>query len=996
MDSCSKTEMLKPVFTILALILFSLAYFVVPAWPASYYTERPQDAQAVYLLPTSFPVHGDGIADDTTALQLAIDRVQQTTHQGIVFIPEGKYRLTHTVYVWSGIRLIGYGTTRPVFILGANTPGYQASDHRYMLQFAGERPAPGAAIHDGGAETFYSGLSNIDLEIKDGNPSAIGIRFHVGPQCELSHCDIHIGTALAGIESVGGQGEDLHLAGGQYGIITGRPATPKPFLLLDSVFEGQSKAAIKTAEARWCLVRTRFKGMPSAVSFDEGEAGSLWMKDSRLEDISGAALVISDEFNARSQVSLENLDCPKVPLLALFRESGTQVTTPLAAYHVTRYVHGLQIPELGAEGVVKSTPFTPDAAPPSPATSDIPGLPAQNTWVSIKTLGARGDGIADDTATFKDAISRYRAIYIPSGRYRITDTLTLRPDTVLIGLDPATTQFVLPDNAPAFAGAGAHKEAGSLPAYQGIGSPKPILETPNGGTDMVTGIGVDTGNNIRAVGIKWMAGSGSLLSDVCFFGGPGTYNPNGTPVARYNSSDTGPADPNRRWDSQYQSLWVTDGGGGIFKDIWSANPMAQAGVVISNTNTPGTIYGLALEAHVRAELRITGSSNWQIDGAGITEDTLEGARALPIDLDGASHITFNGLAMDRAAGIGAPYAHAVKLHACSGIDFRNVSVVSAGKFAFDSALYDQNTGALAPEREIAAIEISGQLPRPDPPFKSPVRASDARAQKLAGGFHDTEGAAVDSAGNLYFVDSQDQSIYCWSGQAGGLSLVRDSPLDPVALGLDKAGDLLVIARPGAVYSFHPGKDTDEEITPLTPVPAATRAGLTPILPLSRYHGSLDFIDSSTGDDPQQYLSPDGSVFIPAAANFPDTGLRADSDPPDLARTYGVGAAQPGKPFYVADEYAGKTWAFSVGPDGSLTHPKLFAERGETGTAVDALGNVYIAAGRIYVYDPTGREIDAIDVPERPTSIVFGGKDRQTLFICARTSVYAVHMKVKGQ
>ena len=36
---------------------------------------------------------------------------------GIVFVPSGRYRLTRTIYVWRGVRVIGYGATRPVFVL---------------------------------------------------------------------------------------------------------------------------------------------------------------------------------------------------------------------------------------------------------------------------------------------------------------------------------------------------------------------------------------------------------------------------------------------------------------------------------------------------------------------------------------------------------------------------------------------------------------------------------------------------------------------------------------------------------------------------------------------------------------------------------------------------------------------------------------------------------------------------------------------------------------
>ena len=95
-----------------------------------------------------------------------------------------------------------------------------------------------------------------------------------------------------------------------------------------------------------------------------------------------------------------------------------------------------------------------------------------------------------------------------------------------------------------------------------------------------------------------------------------------------------------------------------------------------------------------------------------------------------------------------------------------------------------------------------------------------------------------------------------------------------------------------------------------------------------------------------------------------------------------------RPFYVTNEAELKTWVFSVGPDGVLSEPRLFAEEGGEGVAVDEQGNVYIAAGQIKVFDPSGRPIETLDVPQRPTCLVFGGKDRRTLFITARSGLYA--------
>src|SRR5438128_9236645 len=129
------------------LLTAAMFYSVVPLFATSYYPARLNDARAIYLTPDNFPVKGDGIADDTAALQQAINKVQEQTNQGILFIPSGRYRLTKTVYVWPGIRLIGFGKTRPALVLAPNTAAFQQGP-AYMLFFAGARPPAGAAPPD--------------------------------------------------------------------------------------------------------------------------------------------------------------------------------------------------------------------------------------------------------------------------------------------------------------------------------------------------------------------------------------------------------------------------------------------------------------------------------------------------------------------------------------------------------------------------------------------------------------------------------------------------------------------------------------------------------------------------------------------------------------------------------------------------------------------------------------------------------------------------------
>jgi sugar lactone lactonase YvrE len=78
--------------------------------------------------------------------------------------------------------------------------------------------------------------------------------------------------------------------------------------------------------------------------------------------------------------------------------------------------------------------------------------------------------------------------------------------------------------------------------------------------------------------------------------------------------------------------------------------------------------------------------------------------------------------------------------------------------------------------------------------------------------------------------------------------------------------------------------------------------------------------------------------------------------------------------------------------GRLSNLNEFIEQAEFGSAVDGNGNLYVADGHIAVFDADGRRTGLIRVPERPSSLQFGGKDGKILFITARSSLYGVRVE----
>ena len=121
---------------------------------------------------------------------------------------------------------------------------------------------------------------------------------------------------------------------------------------------------------------------------------------------------------------------------------------------VDRFTLGLEIGRDGRELGIAMRHRERKLSRPAPAVpSDIPVLPPMSQWVNVQSLDVKGDGKTDDTAELRAAIDRHPVLFFPSGIYRVTGSLELKPDTILIGLNPGNTSISLAGGTPAFAGA---------------------------------------------------------------------------------------------------------------------------------------------------------------------------------------------------------------------------------------------------------------------------------------------------------------------------------------------------------------------------------------------------------------------------------------------------------------------------------------------------------------------------------------------------------------
>lgn len=103
-----------------------------------------------------------------------------------------------------------------------------------------------------------------------------------------------------------------------------------------------------------------------------------------------------------------------------------------------------------------SLPNTVNSAPTGPSVSERPIADIFSESISVKTFGAVGDGVTDDTAAIQAAIDYAESVagtflgqygcgvYFPDGIYRVTDTLWVKDDMVsLFARAPRSAALVL-------------------------------------------------------------------------------------------------------------------------------------------------------------------------------------------------------------------------------------------------------------------------------------------------------------------------------------------------------------------------------------------------------------------------------------------------------------------------------------------------------------------------------------------------------------------------
>jgi len=380
----------------------------------------PADA-GVYNVQTQFGARGDGITDDTAAIQSAFQATQGRSE--ILYFPAGIYLVSKPVWFRGFMFMQGEGADKTIIKLKDNAPGYQDPNNPKWLMGTTQPARPDNRSGDNMAFSNY--ILNLTLDTGVGNPGAIAIQFISNNGGGLDDVTIRSGdgTGVMGLDlRTPWNGpclfKNVRITGFNYGIVSWNVI----FLSTFEYISLQNQRVAGWVNYDHPLVVRKLtsnqSGIPAVINTTRSgwNEGQFVILDSELNNSSGSVTSAID--NKGGQVFVRNVRTTGYQ--AAVRNQGTVIPgTTVGEYISGQVVTQFPSPLKSLNLPIKKTPA-------------LPWEPLEN-WVSVKQFADRVTADGDWAPAVQAAIDSGKStVYFPYDQYTIRSTIIVRGNVKVI------------------------------------------------------------------------------------------------------------------------------------------------------------------------------------------------------------------------------------------------------------------------------------------------------------------------------------------------------------------------------------------------------------------------------------------------------------------------------------------------------------------------------------------------------------------------------------
>ncbi|KAI9279502.1 pectate lyase superfamily protein-domain-containing protein [Umbelopsis sp. AD052] len=414
----------------------------------------------VYRNVKDFGAKGDGVTDDTAAINQAISsggrcgdncpNQSSTTQPAVVFFPAGKYKVSKPIIQYYFTQLVGDALAPPTLLASSDFSGMAVVDS--------DPYGSNGYNWFGNTNNFYRQVRNfvIDLTQTSATATTTGIHWQVAQATSLTNIVFQMSTASntghQGIWMENGSGgfmSDLVFNGGKFGMWVGS----QQFTSRNLTFNSAQTAIYMNWNWAWTFKTININNCQKGIDMTAGGAtnqgvGSILLQDATISNTPIGVLSdtsASSSPKASGSLLLDNVKLTNVPAVVKSDSGTTILAGTTGSSTIASWGQGTVYTTTGGSGTFQqgnlpSAPSKPSALLGTHGFFERPRPQyeqyAVSSFYNVKSAGAKGDGSTDDTAALQAAINNYagcKIIFIPAGNYLVTSTITVPAGSRIVG-----------------------------------------------------------------------------------------------------------------------------------------------------------------------------------------------------------------------------------------------------------------------------------------------------------------------------------------------------------------------------------------------------------------------------------------------------------------------------------------------------------------------------------------------------------------------------------